>query len=228
MKQKMEKIIREIVRNEAISTDKLKKLAVNEGLNKNRITYVMRQAGIIKIMGQGVYQVLRNEKGIEDFITCATEIMEQDIAKRSQKKQGDNAVKAEADIDIHAKLLDMLNTHMEQVKTNTNKQNEYIATLEKRIENLNEKVVQTRLDEASLRTQVSELIKTKRELEKRIEWLEIKLKNFDELVAERIERLEQNYDAVKVRLDVQIEHIAKQNGNGVALKALHQLLGELV
>ena len=40
---------------------------------------------------------------------------------------------AEKDIDMHAKVLDMVNSFMDKVQTNTNKQNEYIHELEKRI-----------------------------------------------------------------------------------------------
>ena len=181
MKAKIEKIIKEIIRNEAISTDKLKMLAKKEGLNQKRITYVMRQAGVLKIMGQGVYQVLIHDKNTDGYIMRATEVMEADIQKRSRGK------KKKEKLDMYSKLLEMINTFMDKVQTNTNKQNEYIA-----------------------------------QLDKKVDGLEILLNNEIENVFEKIIYIEKQIDSIERNIRT------VGNDNSGVLKALHQLLGEIV
>ena len=280
MKAKIEKIIKEIIRNEAISTDKLKMLAKKEGLNQKRITYVMRQAGVLKIMGQGVYQVLIRDKNTDDYILKATELMEADIEKRNQNKQKKkkdeppdmslpgkwentkeqpakepyheildmpDVEAAEKDIDIHAKVLDMVNSFMEQVQTNTNKQNEYISELAARIDEMQRKAPHQRISELEKKGERHEAYIVKlseriEENEQRVSYvykmLEQSISALENQITERVENTE--IDQKNLRDDLlshqnslqALQMITKGHkteiSNGGVLKALHQLLGEIV
>ena len=277
MKAKIEKIIKEIIRNEAISTDKLKMLAKKEGLNQKRITYVMRQAGVLKIMGQGVYQVLIRDKNTDDYILKATELMEADIEKRNQNKQKKkkdepldmslpgkwentkeqpakepyheildmpDVEAAEKDIDIHAKVLDMVNSFMEQVQTNTNKQNEYISELAARIDEMQRKAPYQRIErfEKLFKEHVdrnsgfmSEHTCDIKELKKRIKELEEKLNNIPsvldevEFFNEHLDfhkRIDKRIAAIEDKLKEQNGHPAKNN-NLALIKAARGLLADI-
>jgi hypothetical protein len=286
MKKKIENIIKEIVRNEAITSDELKMLAKKEGLNKNRITYVMRQAGIIKILGKGVYQVLRNGHAIDDFVTLATSIMERDIAKRSQKKDVDKTyipllddpntpARAEAEIDLNARILEMMNAHMDKVQINTNKQNEYMAVLAMRLEKLEKRIqkleqfdyseqgmnaVHDRIDvlennvkalqdiyaghKAEIKNNINDGVIE--DLRKRVEFLELtELTDYSKEIVHHSDQIRGIYlelatlrsqlkeqadklAAMQVRLDAQLTHIYEHRGNGNVLRALHQILGEVI
>ncbi len=105
MEKKIKNVIKEIVRNEAVSTDKLQRLAKEHKLNQKRITYIMRQAGVLEIMGQGVYKVLIRDKDMAEYIVKATEVMEADIGKRRKKKPTVDKPKADKPYDIFADAL---------------------------------------------------------------------------------------------------------------------------
>jgi predicted RNase H-like nuclease (RuvC/YqgF family) len=230
--KKYTEIINEVVRNEAVSHDKLKMLAKKNTADTRKIQWMLRKVGVIEGMGKGVNRVLIRGQEVGPYVEKVLE-----MTKKGYKKKG----KPDAD--------NKLKDFMDAVQKNTNKQNEYIAALDRRIEKL-----EKRIDVLHQNIRVMQDIYSghKAEIENSI--------NDDDLadLRKRIEKLE-NHDqadklaAMQVRLEAQLTHICeaekryhdiekmiygtgmdipdtgqRSGNNGGVLKALHQLLGEIV
>jgi hypothetical protein len=283
-KEKYTEIIKEVMRNEAVSKDKLTALAEKHGANKLKIQGYLRKAGVIEGMGNGVNRVLIRGQEVEPYADKVLELTKGGYEKKKGKEgtwtkafkdemknvdDPNTHARAEAAIDLNAKLLEMMNAHMDKVQINTNKQNEYIAQLERRIENLTgfadiigvtnvsievlENKVQALQDiYAGHKTEIKNNTNDGviEDLTKRIEFLEQYdySKEIDDINTEIVHhgdwlsghdtelatfrsQLKDQADklaAMQVRLDAQLTHICEHRGNGNVLRALHQLLGELI
>ena len=129
---------------------------------------------------------------------------------------------AENDIDIHAKMLDMVNSFMEQVQTNTNKQNEYIHELENRLKthittlyphddsegmmNINERVAELEEDVTGFRNEMPEIYNR---LEKRIAELESFVNDIDHTdpIEDPVTTLRHRIDELENRMNMCNEDI---------------------
>lgn len=191
-KEKYTEILKEVVRNKAVSHDKLRQLAAKYGANKGKIQGYLRKTGVIEGMGNGVNRVLICDEEIEPHVEeilvltkgrykkkeklgmsrietdwhpnsavhseHIKEGRDEDLHTHARSKEA-----AENDIDMYSKIMEMIkavknevryyanrtptreavdglesqvDTFMERVKFNINKQNEYIAELEKKVESM--------------------------------------------------------------------------------------------
>ena len=232
-KEKYLALLKGVVANEAISGDKLKLLIKRYKTNKDKTVPWLKKGGVLEDMGQDVYRVLVRGKDLEGYAEWLAwqaspkkkggviknpskppsgeypyhEILDKelDAGMPDPKPYFDDPdmEAAEEDIDIHAKMLDMVNSFMEQVQTNTNKQNEHIAELEKRLKthittmyphddsegmmNINERVAEL---ENTIKEERCVFVSNVRRLDDRIVKLE-----------ERMDRVEQQIGGLQSRHD---------------------------
>lgn len=225
--KKYKEILQEVVRNEAVSTDKLKMLAEKHGANKLKIEGFLRKAGVIKNMGNGVNHVLIRGQNIDPFVAKILEFTKGGYKK--VKKNTDTLAKIKAFVAA--------------VQENTNKQNERIAELDIRTERAFQKIGEMSTV-AQLREEhnaeshklidklIAELDELRIKHEKKI-WdngimhteeiakLKNRLKEYEDHNERQLRAIDENIADLK--------KLSKTNsGNGGVLKALHQLLGEIV
>ena len=67
-KEKYTEIIKEIIRNEAVTDDKLNVLVKKFKTSKKNTAYYLRKSGVIEPLGDGVNRVLIRDKGIEPYV----------------------------------------------------------------------------------------------------------------------------------------------------------------
>jgi uncharacterized coiled-coil protein SlyX len=258
-KQKYTEILKEVVRNEAVSSDKLRALADKHGGNKGKIINIMTRAGVVEEMGRSVYRVMIRDKNIDEYVGKCLDVVASITQEKKDSKDVDSTyiplsdkpyemfadalkddpnthARAEAEIDFNARLLEMMNAHMDKVQINTNKQNEYIATLEKRIEFLEQYDYSKEIDDINtkvadhgnwLSDHDTELATLRSQLREQTS----KVSELDAVLVGQVEKVNHQADklaAMQVRLDAQLTYICEHRGNGNVLRALHQLLGELI
>ena len=152
-KEKYTEIIKEVVRNEAVSKDKLVALAKKYKANKLKIQFYLRKAGVIEGLGDGVNRVLIRNKEIAPYVDKVLELTKGGYKKKADKglpgnwgdtKADDEYARAERlywketeeddDPNAHAraKTTDLQHANYESIK----RQEERIAEIEDRITEL--------------------------------------------------------------------------------------------
>ena len=84
-KEKYTEIIKEVVRNEAVSKDKLVKLAEKYDANKLKIQFFLRKAGVIEGLGNGVNRVLVRDQEIAPYVDKVLELTKGGYKKKTDK-----------------------------------------------------------------------------------------------------------------------------------------------
>ncbi len=197
--KKYKEILAEVVRNEAVSTNKLKMLAEKQKANKLKIEGFLRKAGVIENMGKGVNRVLIRGQNIDPYVDKILKYTKGHYQKVKKNREPLHEPKG----------------LMGAVQENTNKQNEYIAALERRIEKLEKTLQEQR---STTQDQITHIQKQVNDICFELPTLRNQLKAMAESQSSHIVRLD----------EIIANRTFKNDELTVPLKALQQLLTQIM
>jgi len=146
-KEKYTEIIKEVVRNEAVSKDKLVALAKKYKANKLKIQFYLRKAGVIEGLGDGVNRVLIRDQEITPYVDKVLELTKGGYKKKTDKGLPGNWRNTKHELfdipDMEAAEDDDPNTHARAETTNLQHANyESIKRQEERITGIENRITE--------------------------------------------------------------------------------------
>ena len=204
-KEKYTEIIKEVVRNEAVSKDKLVALAKKYKANKLKIQFYLRKAGVIEGLGDGVNRVLIRYQEIAPYVDKVLELTKGGYQRRPLAGEKIDVVRY--DPNIHARWEgvedDDPNTHARAGTTNLQHANyESIKRQEERITGIENRITEL---ENRMNMCGEDIQGFDDKIDSQVELLEDKLE-------ERIKKIEAGYTSIE-RLQLYLDKANERISN---------------